>query len=154
MTAMRPGRTHISAAIIAFVVTAMLAGAQVALAVFTHTATGGPLTLVTATLSPPTGVSATQVNCRTNKNPEIELTWTATSSTYASSYTVERATASAGPYTAIASVAIGKTSYTDKSGSLGYSTTYYYRIVTVYASWSAVSTVASVKTLNQLCLTL
>jgi hypothetical protein len=132
----------------------MLASAQVALAVFTHTATGGPLTVATATLSPPTGVSATQVNCRINKNPEIEVSWTATSSTWASTYTVERATASTGPYTSVASVAIGKTSYTDKSASLGYSTTYYYRVAAVYQSWSATSTPASVKTLNSLCLAL
>ena len=151
---MRPRRTHISAAILALLAIAMLASAQVALAVFTHTATGGPLTLVTATLSPPKGVSVTQVNCRVNKNPEIEVSWTATSSTYATSYTVERATASAGPYSSLGSVAIGKTSYTDKSASLTSSTTYYYRVVAVYASWTATSTAASVKTLDQLCLAL
>lgn len=149
---MRLRRRHISAAVSVLLAVAMLASAQVALAVFTHTATGGPLTLATATLSPPTDMTATQVNCRTNKNPEIEVSWTATTSTYASSYTVERATASAGPYTALGSVAIGKTSYIDKSVSLGYSTTYYYRVTTVYGSWSATSTVASVKTLSKLCL--
>jgi hypothetical protein len=132
----------------------MLASAQVALAVFTHAATGGPLTLVTATLAPAKGLAAAQVNCRTNKTPEIEVSWTATSSTYATSYTVERATASAGPYTSLGSVAIGKTSYTDKSASLTYSTTYYYRVAAVYASWTATSTTASVKTLNSLCLVL
>jgi hypothetical protein len=151
---MRPGRSHISAAILALLAVAMLASARVALAVFTHTATGGPLTLATATLSPPTGDTASQVNCRANKNPEIEVTWTATSSTYATSYTVERATASAGTYTAIASVAYGKTSYTDKSASLASSTTYYYRVSAEYLSWSATSTVASVKTLSKLCLAL
>jgi hypothetical protein len=150
-----PGRTHISAVILALLVTAaMLASAQVALAVFAHTATGGPLTIASSTLSPATGVNASQVNCRIDKTPEIEVTWSATSSTYASTYTVERATASAGPYTTLASVAISKTSYTDKSGLLQYSTTYYYRVTTVYDSWSATSTVASVKTLSALCLTL
>jgi hypothetical protein len=148
---MRPARIHISAAILVFAVTAMLASAQVALAVFRHTATGGPLTLVTATLSPPKGVSATQVNCRTNKNPEIEVSWTATSSAYATSYTVERATAGAGPYTAVGSVPSGETSYIDKSGSLASSTTYYYRVTTVYRSWSATSTAAPVKTLSKFC---
>jgi hypothetical protein len=151
---MRPGRTHISAAILALLVIAMLASAQVALAVFTHTATGGPLTVATSTLAPAKGVTAAQINCRTNKTPEIEVSWTATSSTYATSYTVERATASAGPYTSLGSVAIGKTSYTDKSASLTYSTTYYYRVAAVYASWTATSTTASVKTLNSLCLVL
>jgi hypothetical protein len=151
---MRLRRRHISAAILALVAIAMLASAQVALAVFSHTATGGPLTVATSTLTPAKGVTATQVNCRTNKNPEIEVSWTATSSTYATSYTIERATAGTGPYTSLGSVAIGKTSYTDKSASLTYSTTYYYRVAAVYASWTATSTTAQVKTLDQLCLTL
>jgi hypothetical protein len=149
---MRLRRRHISAAVSGLLAVAMLASAQVALAVFAHTATGGPLTLATATLSPPKAVSAAQVNCRTNKNPEIEVSWTATSSTYATSYTVERATAGAGPYTSVGSVSIGETSYTDKSGSLASSTTYYYRVTAVYRSWNATSTTASVKTLSKLCI--
>jgi fibronectin type 3 domain-containing protein len=148
---MPPGRKSVSLAILAVAVVAMLAGAQVALAVFTKTAAGGPLTVETATLAAPTDVSATQVSCRSNKNPEIDVSWSATSSTYATSYTVERATALAGPYTAVGSVATPKTSYTDTSGSLGYSTTYYYRVAAVYRSWSATSTAASVKTLSKFC---
>ncbi len=148
---MPPGRKFVSLAIFAVAVVALLAGAQVALAVFTKTAVGGPLTVVTATLAAPTGVSATQANCRNNKTPEIGVAWSATSSTYATSYTVERATASAGPYTVLGSVAVPKTSYTDTSGTLGYSTTYYYRVAAVYRSWSATSTPASVKTLSRFC---
>src|ERR1700685_3736220 len=109
---MRLRRRHISAVVSVLLAVAMLASAQVALAVFTHTATGGPLTVATATLAPAKGLAAVQVNCRTNKTPEIEVSWTATSSTYATSYAVERATLSTGPYTAVGSVAIGKTSYT------------------------------------------
>jgi hypothetical protein len=148
---MRLARQHVSVTILVLVTVAMLASAQIAVAVFTHTATGGPLTVVTSRLAAPGGVSATQVSCRTNKSPEIEMSWIATTSTYASSYTIERATASAGPYTVLGSVAIGETSYTDKSGSLNYSTTYYYRVVAVYHSWSATSTTASVKTLSKSC---
>jgi hypothetical protein len=151
---MRLRRRHISATVSVLLAVAMLASAQAALAVFTHTATGGPLTVATSTLTPAKGLAAAQVNCRSNKNPEIEVSWTATSSTYATSYTVERATASTGPYTSLGSVAIGKTSYTDKSASLTYSTTYYYRVAAVYASWTATSTTASIKTLDSLCLTL
>ncbi len=128
---MRPTRRHISAAVLALVTIALLASAQAALAVFNKTVLGGPLTVATSTLAPAKGVTATQINCRLNKNPEIEVSWSATSSTWASTYTVERATAGAGPYTAAGSVPIGETSYTDKSGSLGYSTTYYYRVAVV-----------------------
>jgi hypothetical protein len=130
---------------------AVLVCAPMALAVFNKTVVGGPLTVATSTLAAPGKATATQIDCRTNKNPEIEVNWSATSSTYASSYTVERATASAGPYTAVSSAALSETSYTDKSLSLGYSTTYYYRVSAVYHSWSATSTTASVKTLSKLC---
>jgi hypothetical protein len=145
-------RRHISAMVSVLLVVAMLASAQVALAVFNKAVTGGPLTVATSTLVAPAKVTATQVNCRTNKNPEIEVSWTATTSTYASSYMVERATASAGPYTSVSSVALGETSYTDKSGSLASSSTYYYRVTVVYRSWSAASTTISVKTLGKLCI--
>jgi fibronectin type 3 domain-containing protein len=148
---MRPGRRY-SSAIVALVMTVTLASAPVALAVFGHTATGGPLTLASATLAAPGSVKAAQVGCRTNKTPEIEVSWSATSSTYATSYTVERATTGSGPYTSVASVPIGETSSTDKSASLGYSTTYYYRVTTVFHSWSTSSTSASVKTLSKYCL--
>jgi hypothetical protein len=151
---MLPRRVHIALAISALLATAALASAQVALALFTKSAGGGPLTVATSTLSPATSPTASQVNCRTNKAPEIEVTWSATSSSYATSYTIERATASSGPYTSLGSVAFGETAYTDKSGSLAYSTTYYYRVSAVYRSWSATSTSASVKTLSKLCLSL
>jgi hypothetical protein len=148
---MPPRRAHISLAILALLATAALASAQVALAVFTKSVGGGPLTVATSTLSSPTSPTANQVNCRSNKTPEIEVAWSATSSSYATSYTVERATVSSGPYTSLGSVAIGATAYTDKSGSLAYSTTYYYRVSTVYRSWSATSTSASVRTLSKSC---
>jgi len=148
---MRPGRRY-SSVIVALVMAVTLVSAPVALAVFSHTATGGPLTVASAALAAPGSVKAAQVSCRTNRTPEIEVSWSATGSTYATSYTVERATASTGPYTSAGSVPIGETSYTDKSGSLGYSTTYYYRVATVFHSWSTSSTSASVKTLGKSCL--
>jgi len=133
------------------VAAALLASAPLALAAFTHTASGGPLTLASATLSPASGISATQAKCHTNRTPEIEISWSATSSSYATSYTVERATSSTGPYTALATIALGgATSYTD-SGSLGYSTTYYYRVAVVFHSWSATSATASISTLSKSC---
>jgi hypothetical protein len=137
--------------ILVLAASAMLAGAQVALAAFNKTVVGGPLTVTTSTLGASAKITATQVNCRSNKNPEIEASWSATNSSYASTYTVERATASTGPYTSVASVPISETSYTDKSGSLTYSTTYYYRVVTVFHSWTAASASTSVKTLSKFC---
>ena len=139
-------------AALALLAAVLLASSQVALAVFNKTATGGPLTVATSTLAAPGKATATQVNCRINKSPEIEVGWSATSSSYASTYTVERATAGAGPYTSVSSVPIGETAYTDKSASLAYSSTYYYRVSAVYRLWNAVSTSGSVKTLGKSCL--
>jgi hypothetical protein len=144
-------RTHISVAILALLAAVLLASTQVALAMFSKTAAGGPLTVATSTLAAPEKATATQVNCRSNKTPEIEVSWSATSSSYASTYTVERATASTGPYTSVSSVPIGETAYTDKSASLAYSTTYYYRVSAVYRSWNTASTSGSVKTLSKSC---
>lgn len=148
---MRLARRRTLAAGLALAAAVMLASARVALAVFTHSVAGGPLTVISSTLAPPTNPAATQVNCRSNRNPEIEVTWSATSSTYASSYEVERASASAGPYTQLAGVSTGETSYTDRSGSLTYSTTYYYRVSAIYRAWSGASTPASVNTLSKSC---
>jgi len=145
-------RGHLSAALGVLVAAALLASAPLALAAFTHTTSGGPLTMVSGTLSPASGVSAAQAKCHTNHTPEIEISFTATSSSYATSYTVERATASAGPYTSVTSIALGgATSYTDTSGSLGYSTTYYYRVAVLFHSWSATSATASIRTLSKSC---
>jgi hypothetical protein len=148
---MPPSRTTVSCAIATLLACAALACSPLALAVFNKSATGGPLTVSSATLASAGSATATQVNCRTNKSPEIEVTWSATSSSYATSYTVERATASNGSYSSLSSVPIGETSYTDKSGSLSSSTTYYYRVSSVFRSWSTSSTSASVKTLSKFC---
>jgi hypothetical protein len=144
-------RTRISVAILALLAAVLLLSAQVALAVFSKTAAGGPLTVATSTLAAPGKATATQVGCRSNKTPEIEVRWSATSSSYASTYTVERATASSGPYTSVSSVPIGETTYTDKSASLASSTTYHYRVSAVYYSWNEASTSGSVKTLSKSC---
>ncbi len=148
---MLAGRTHISVAILALLATVLLASAQIALAAFSNTAAGGPLTVTTSTLAAPGKAAATQATCHINKAPEIEVRWSATSSSYASTYTVERATASSGPYTSVSSVPIGETAYTDKSGPLAVSTTYYYRVSAVYRLWSTASTSGSVKTLSKSC---
>jgi hypothetical protein len=137
--------------IVALLAAVALECAPVALAFFSKAAGGGPLTVATSTLVAPGQVTATQVNCDNNGTPEIEVTWSATSSSYATSYTLERATASNGPYTSVSSVPIGRSSYTDSGNSPRYSTTYYYRVQTVYRSWNATSAPASVTTLNRFC---
>jgi hypothetical protein len=131
---------------------AALVYAPLALAVFNKSVVGGPLTVASSTLAAAGNVSAAQTNCRVNKAVDIAVTWSATSSSYATSYSVERATASSGPFTSVGSVNANTLSYTDSGGSLAYSTTYYYRVTVAYRSWSTTSTVDSVKTLSKSCL--
>jgi hypothetical protein len=146
---MFPSRGHVLCVALTVLLIGVLACTPVALALFTDSERGGPETVSSATLSPASSVAAAQVNCRTSKAIEVNVTWTESSSSYVTSYSIERSTNSNG-YTVMGSVAAGKTSYTD-SESLGYSTTYYYRVSAVYRAWSATSTTVSVKTLNKNC---
>jgi hypothetical protein len=128
-----------------------LASASAALATFSSSAAGGPMGLSSATLAAPTSPSAAQVNCQKNKPVQISVSWTATSSGFATGYAIRRATTSGGPYSTVASVAISATSYTDASASLAYSTTYYYVVEATYQSWTADSSQSSVTTLSSSC---
>ena len=128
----------------------VLGGAPTAFALFNAKATGGPLTIASATVAAPKTVKAAQTKCKTNRSPEVLVEWSATTSEVATEYAVERASTSNGPYTEVASVPISQRSYTD-SASLGYSTTYYYRVSATVESWSAPSSAVSVKTLGKSC---
>ncbi len=137
-------------AIATLVTLVALTSATAAFGVFTAKATGGPITVASASLSAPKTVKAAQTKCKTNHTPEILVEWTATSSAAATEYAIERATSSNGPYAEVASVSISQRSYTDSS-QLGYSTTYYYRVSATVESWSAASSAVSVRTLGKSC---
>jgi hypothetical protein len=143
-------RGHHSLAVGLLVLALALVGAPAAMALFTASVHGGSMTVTSATLAAPTGVKAVQLTCKSNKTPEVKVEWSA-SSTEGAGYTVERATSSSGPYTEVAGVAASKLSYTDTSASLGYSTTYYYRVSATLHTWSTASSAASVKTLSKTC---
>jgi hypothetical protein len=147
-TALRPRRAPAAAALIGAVLL-MLTFSQVALGVFTHAVSAGPLTVASATMTAPSKLASSQLTCKSGKAPEVQVSWSA-GSEFATSYSVERATASAGPYTVLGSVTSEHLSYIDSS-SPGYSTTYYYRASAVYRSWSKASTYTSVKTLSKFC---
>jgi hypothetical protein len=124
-----------------------LLGANVATtaALFTDAPGVGSNALSTATLQPPTGLSAT-AGCQLLA-PKMTLSWTATTSLFADGYDVYRSTTSGGPYTLITHVS-GRTTvtYTDTSG-LSTNTTYYYILKSTASSWtSANSGQASAKT--------
>ncbi len=148
---MSTNRTAASCAIATLLTIAALVCSPLALAVFNKSTTGGPLTVASSTLAAPTQLTAVQVACHAGKSIEISLAWTATSSSYATGYVVERSTGSNGSYTVITTVPISKTSYTDNESSLAPSTVYYYRVSAAYHSWIATSTAASLKTSSKSC---
>jgi hypothetical protein len=126
----------------------ILLGGHLALAAFTGEAQS-EATIATATLAPPKPVAAVQVNCQRNGAVEIELSWSPSSSSYVSSYSLERSNSATGSYAKLASVPSNTTSYTDTS-QLASTTTYFYRVSALYMSWSA-STTTSIGTLNKQC---
>jgi hypothetical protein len=83
-----------------------------------------------ATLAAPTGVSAVG-------GTSVTLSWTASGSTAAAGYVVQRATAQAGPYGQIGTATpISSTSYID-APSAG---TYWYRLRTYVGNWRSAAT--------------
>ncbi len=129
---------------------AALATATVALGAFTATVSA-PQAIATATLATATNVAATQVSCTKNNPPQIRITWTASTSTFASGYTILRSTTNGSGYAQIGTVNALTTTFTDPSTSLGYTTTYYYVVDTTYQAWSARSTQSQVTTLAKQC---
>jgi hypothetical protein len=87
-------------------------------------------TFATGTMQPPTNLTVK----RTPDTRDYVLTWTASTTTYTSGYTIERAAATAGPYSAIGTVT-GRTTttFTDSTASLN--DTSYYRVHATYQNW-------------------
>ena len=100
----------------AVVCAAIIMSAGLALAVFNNAKSVGSSAFTTTSLAAPTGLGAAG-------GTNIVLTWTATTSTFATGYNVLRSSTSGGPYTQIAQVTPSTaTTYTD-SPLLG---TYFY----------------------------
>ncbi len=103
----------------------LIGGAQ---ALLSNTVSVASNSFTTATLQPPTSLSASA------SGSSIILSWTATVSTYATSSAVMRSTTSGGPYSQIATVSpVITASYTDSSAVAG--TRYYYVLQTVFQNW-------------------
>lgn len=85
-----------------------------------------------ATITAPTGVSATAsaVACR------INVTWTMTSTTWASGYHVYRSGSSGGPFNYVGTT-LGRANqaYNDESATLKAALNYYYQVRAYYGTW-------------------
>jgi Fibronectin type III domain len=88
--------------------------------------------LTTDTLQPPTGLVAVA-----SVNPgEIDLSWTASASGYASGYNVYRSTSSGGGYALVTFVpGWGSTTYPDTGLVTG--TPYFYVVQATYQNWTS-----------------
>lgn len=128
-----------------------LACASLAQAGFSSSAATGPQALSSASLAAASGLAAANGRCVRNVSIEVDLTWTASPSTFADGYEILRATASGGPYSSVGTVSGGTTtSFTDRG--VTFSTTYFYVVRATRNAWqSADSNEARVTTLNTRC---
>jgi hypothetical protein len=110
-----------------------------------------PQQLSTATLAPPTGTAAARGACFPVLSVEVDVTWTASSSTFADGYQVFRSATSDGPYTLIGTVA-GRTTTTFTDADVTFLTTYHYVVQATRNLWRSVnSTQASFTTPTPAC---
>jgi hypothetical protein len=117
------------AAALALVPALLGSTARISLAQLNDTA-ASTQTIGTGTLAPPTSLAATG-------GTSASLTWTATTSTTATGYDVQRATVSGGPYAVVSSVTPRTTvSTTDTPAASG---TYYYVLRTTLQGWQSVN---------------
>jgi hypothetical protein len=122
----------------ALVAAVVLGTAAVAYAGFTS-ATSVSQVVSSATLQPPTSVSASLTSqCNKNKAQQVTVTWTASASTFATGYTIQRNGST------ITTVGAATTSYVDNA--VAHSTAYTYAVVTTYQQWTAGAAAAPVTT--------
>ena len=129
-------------------VAAALAAAAPALAGWSSPVDAGSLSVSTASLAAPTGVAAAIASCtpRQRTSLTVAVTWTATSSP-ATGYSILRGTSATGPFAAVGSVAgVGTTAWTDATGQLRFTTTYYYVVEATVQSWTSPDSAAAAVT--------
>lgn len=108
----RPARPVARAAALGAVLVAG-AGARPAAADFATSVDGGPMSVATATLAAPGGLSASR-SCTSATTLGTDLSWSASTSAATTGYSILRSTASAGPFSAVGAVSgISTTTYTD-----------------------------------------
>lgn len=119
----RPARLGALAAAVA-----VLASATTAAALYTTTASTSGL-LTTGSLAAPTGLTA-------GGTAVVTLSWTATTSTFATGTRILRSTTPGGPYAAIAEVT-PRTTTTYQDGTVFGGPTYYYVVQAYYRNWTS-----------------
>jgi hypothetical protein len=145
----RPSIGRAAAVSLAALAALLLAG--VAYASWSRTATGGPLTVATATLDAPTGLG-TSNSCAFHSHDYVVVSWTASTSPAVANYQILRGTTSGGPYASVGTVAVGTNTFTDMSPPYDTPTTYYYVVRSTHGGWtSPYSNQSSILTLDKNC---
>ena len=124
------------------VVAGVLAAASPALATYLDSATA-TATFTTTSLAAPTGVGAVG-GCAGTLAPKVTLTWTATTSTFATGYDIYRAVGAGGSVYLTTVTPRTTVTYVDTAVSLV--TSYTYTLKTKYQSWTKASSTASATT--------
>lgn len=120
-----------------------LALAPSAWAIFVDPGSSASQSMSTGQLAAPTAPAASAGLCTPAVTDRIVISWTATSSSWASGYEILRSTTSGGPYTVAGTVSgAGTTTFTD--APLAWSTTYHYRVRAMKHQWRS-STTAQVQ---------
>jgi hypothetical protein len=113
-----------------------------------------PTTTVVAsgTLDAPTGLTAVRGACQILTSVAVNLSWTATGSTFADGYEIFRSTTSGSGYGSLGTVT-GRTTTTFVDPTVSFLTTYYYVVQAKKHAWrSANSNQAQVTTPTPLCI--
>jgi hypothetical protein len=119
---------------------------------YTSTASVVGPTVSTGTLAPATGLIAVRGTCAILTSNAVNLSWTATSSTFADGYVVLRSTTSGSGYALIGTVA-GRSTTVYVDGTPAFLTTYYYVVQAKRNNWTSPNSgQASVTTPTPLCL--
>ena len=129
-----------SAALVGATLAGVLAIATPAGAGWASSADAGSLSISSATLAAPTGVAASRGACtrRQRTSLTVNVTWTATGSPQATGYAILRSTSATGPFTVVGTVSgISTTTWTDATGQLRFTTTYYYVVESTVQSWTS-----------------
>lgn len=103
-----------------------------------------------ATLAAPTSPATAAGQCVPLSADRIVVSWSASSSAWATGYEIARSATSGGPFSAVGTVNAPAVSYSD--GPLAFSTTYYYVVRATKDSWRSADTVEVTKaTRTPLC---
>jgi 1-aminocyclopropane-1-carboxylate deaminase/D-cysteine desulfhydrase-like pyridoxal-dependent ACC family enzyme len=125
---------------IAAVVVVCSVGATATAAYAMFSSSGSAIEAIsTQTLQPPTSVAAALTSlCNKNKTQQVTVTWTASTSAFATGYTIQRNS------TTVATVSAATTSWIDNT--VAHSTAYTYTVLATYKSWSSGANAPAVTT--------